>query len=682
MGDAFRYIFRFCCDPGFNDEAEIRALEQYVRQARIDDVAVFANVEEINTGHMTLQEQEVYLRLMERIRDMLAGMGVTLSVNHWHTVMHADLGKRMNPEQGFRPMVDVQGNEASLCVCPLCERWQRYIADIYARYAALEPSILWVEDDFRLHNHAPLVWGGCFCDEHMRLYAERAGKPLTRQEFLEGVLRPGTPHPYRKIWLDVSRETLLSAARAIGQAVRKVSASAKVGLMSSVPHVHAAEGRDWHALLYALAAGAPPVDRIHLPAYQEQAPGAYMAAFNRVSMLNRAFLPPETEVYPELENFPFSLFSKSRRFTRFQLLSALPLRLAGITLDLYDLNGNGIVWADGYQTMLRETKPYLNRLSARGAFAGERVGVRVLCSPDSAYTLHTQRGVSMEELYPQETFFAELLPALGIPMAYCPTPEIAGQVAAVSGQALRNWSPEVLRRLFADNFVILSADAVWTLLDMGLGDLAGIRSARWLKQDEGAYTYEQAVGDRVYGGRLHARASAALLCSDVLDVTYLPEAEVEVYTEFFDSYRRRAATGQAVVNGRVMVYPFGRLEAGVPPMLRNRVRQEILQDVLLRAGFSLPMVRDAAYMEPYCFRNGEALALYLINASTDDAGDVVLTACPDGQAEAISSQDADGRTLSPAPVPGGVALGLPVGSLETVWMQWGGTPPRKEDTAR
>lgn len=64
MGDAFRYIFRFCCDPGFNDEAEIRALEQYVRQARIDDVAVFANVEEINTGHMTLQEQEVYLRLM------------------------------------------------------------------------------------------------------------------------------------------------------------------------------------------------------------------------------------------------------------------------------------------------------------------------------------------------------------------------------------------------------------------------------------------------------------------------------------------------------------------------------------------------------------------------------------------------------------------------------------------
>ena len=235
MSDPFRYIFRFCCDPGFNDESELQSLDRYVREARIDDVAVFANVEELNTGHMTREEQDVYLRLMERVRDLLSGMGVTFSVNHWHSVMHADLGKRMDPSLGFRPMVDVEGNEAALCVCPLCEKWQRHIAGLYARYARLEPSILWVEDDFRLHNHAPLVWGGCFCEEHMRLYSERAGKTLTREEFLRGVLRPGPPHPYRKIWLDVSRETMLCAARAIGQAVRQASATAKVGLMSSVP---------------------------------------------------------------------------------------------------------------------------------------------------------------------------------------------------------------------------------------------------------------------------------------------------------------------------------------------------------------------------------------------------------------------------------------------------------------
>ena len=94
-----------------------------------------------------------------------------------------------------------------------------------------------------------------------------------------------------------------------------------------------------------------------------------------VSMLTRAMLPSETEVYPALEHFPFSLFSKSRRFTRFQLLSALPLDLAGITLDLYDLNGNGVVWEDGYQQMLHRTKPYLNALTRSGVFKEERLSL-------------------------------------------------------------------------------------------------------------------------------------------------------------------------------------------------------------------------------------------------------------------------------------------------------------------
>lgn len=460
-------------------------------------------------------------------------MGVTFSINHWHSVMHADLGKRMDPALDFRPMVDVEGNEAALCVCPLCEKWQRHIAGLYARYAQLEPSILWVEDDFRLHNHAPLVWGGCFCEEHMRLYSERAGKALTRKEFLRGVLGPGPPHPYRKIWLDVSRETMLSAARAIGQAVRQASATTKVGLMSSVPHVHAGRGPRLGMRCFARwAAGLPPVDRIHLPGYQERPPARTWRASTAWPCSTAPFCPGRPRCTRSWRTSPIRCFPNPGRFTRFQLLSALVLNLAGITIDLYDLNGNGIVWEDGYQDMLRDVKPFLNRLTALGVFAGERRGVHVLCSPDSSYTLHTTRGASMEELYPRETFFAQLLPALGIPAAYCLSPDIRGQVVAASGQVLRNWSAETLNRLFARNFVILDGDALWTLLDMGLGHLAGVESARWLTQDSGACAYEQAEEGHVYAGRTGARASAMIFCSDVLDVRYLPGTRVEGYTAF------------------------------------------------------------------------------------------------------------------------------------------------------
>ena len=673
MKEPYAYIFRFCCDPGFNDEAELKALRRYAREARVDDVAVFANVEELNTGHMTYGEQDAYLSLMRRVRDAMAEQGVSMSVNQWHSVMHADLGKRFRPEQSFRPMVDPNGRAASLCVCPLCAEWQNYIAGLYARYAALGPSIVWVEDDFRLHNHEPLAWGGCFCDEHMKLYSERAGKPLTREEFVQGVLQPGAPHPYRKIWLDVSRETMLSAARAIGEAVRTVSPSVRVGLMSSAPHVHAAEGRDWHALLKTLAAGQPPVDRIHLPGYQETSPAQYLHGFNMVSMLTKAMLPEDTLVYPELENYPFSLFSKSRRFTRFQLLSSLALAPDGITIDLYDLNGNGIVREDGYQDMLRETKPYLNALTASGVLRGRRRGVRVLYCPDSAYTVHTREGRSMEELYPQEAFFAALLPAMGVPCAYCCEPAaLSGEVVAASGQVLRNWDDGVIERLFAENFVILTGDAAEVLCDRGLGVLAGIESLRWMRQNEGEYTFEQVTNGRGYDGRLHARASAVISCSDALCVSYRPDAEVREYTAFYDSLRRRTAPCQTVVNGRVLIYPFGHFESptALPPMLFNRVRQEVLHDVLREAGFDAPVVRGAPYLEPYCFETERGLALYLVNGSSDAVPCVTLRGAPDGEASAFGSRDAAPSRVRPEPLYGARIYRRELPAMEALLLTW------------
>lgn len=667
--DAFQYIFRFCCDPGFNDSVEIPALLRYVDEACIDDVAVFANVEEINTGHMDFEEQDIYLKMMAQISALLAPKKITMSVNQWHSIMHADLGKTMRSGHAFRPMVDIEGNEASICVCPLCEEWQRYIALLYGRYAQLEPSILWVEDDFRLHNHEPLTWGGCFCEEHMKLYSQQAGRPVGREEFLRGVLQPGPPHPYRKIWLDISRETMLSAARAIAAGVRQMSAKAQIGLMSSAPQIHAAEGRSWHALLQTLAAGRPPVDRVHLPGYQEQAPAAYLQGVNMVSALTCAMLPADTEIYPELENFPFSLFSKSRRFTRFQLLSALPLRVKGITIDLYDLNGNGIVWEEDYQTMLRETKPYLNALAGLGVFGGRRLGVQVLYNQRSAYNLHTGQGKSMEELYPHETFFGGLLPAMGVPFAYCEAPVPEGDIVAASGQVLRNYTPEQIEALFAHNFVILSGDAAFTLVDMGLGHLAGLRKVSWMRQNSGEYAYEEVTNGKVYCGMHRARASAIISCSDVVRMEFAPEAKVEEYSALFNSYRRRTAPCEVVINKKVFVYPFGNFETpfSIPPMLLNNIRQGILQDILAQAGASFARVEGPVYLQPHLFETDEGKFLYLINGSTDTAEGFALAGVHGAQVITVfASHEAAPRRIKCRKIEQGTLVPLLLPSMEAV----------------
>lgn len=640
MPDAFRYCFRFCCDPGFNDALEIPKLLSFVEEALVDDVMVFVNVEEINTGHMDEAELTIWLDLLQRIKPLLDKRGVTLSVNHWHSLMHADLGKHFRMDQPFRAMVDPEGNTAELCVCPLDDRWRAYIAKIYAAYAALAPDTVWVEDDFRYHNHDPLHWGGCFCEEHMRRFSARAGEVLSRETFVAGLLRSGAPSPYRQIWLDECREGLEGAASAIEQAVHAVNPAVKIGLMSSVPYVHSAEGRVWKRLLSALSGPQnPPISRIHLPAYQELAPSQYLQAFHMVSLVNRALLSPETLVYPELENYPYSRFSKSRMFTRFQLLSSLALNLSGMTIDLFDLNGRGIIEKDGYQQMLSEVKPVLNAMNASGAFSKQRQGVCVLIDERASYTLQTKVGTRMEELYPEEVFWAGLLPAMGIPMYLGTRTEDAQGVCAVSGQYFRTLSPEQTERLFAENFVLLNGDALETLVDLRLGHLAGVSDARWMQQNSGAYTFEQVTNGNIYTGVPNARASCVISGSDALHVTYRPDADVAEYSAFYDSFRRRTAACETVVNNRVLVYPFGRFSGpqDIPPMLLNDVRQEILQDVLAASKrLHVPMMEENPYLVPYAFCEDETLYLYLVNGAMDAASGVSLRLCEPAGTYAVS----------------------------------------------
>lgn len=317
-------------------------------------------------------------------------------------------------------------------------------------------------------------------------------------------------------------------------------------------------------------------------------------------------------------------------------------------------------------------------------FKGERQGVRVLCSPQSAYTLHTPEGRRMEELYPNEAFWAGLLPAMGVPYAYCSDPApLAGQVVAAAGQVLRNWSAETLEKLFRNNFVLLTGDALETLCDRGLEGLAGVESARWLQQDSGAFAYEQVSGEREYCGRRHARASAVLVAGDALEVRYAPGAQVEEYTALYDSYRRRAAPCQAVVDGRVLIYPFGHLPEppAIPPMLLNSVRQAVLQDVLRAANAPFPMVVGQPYLEPYCFCDGAGLHLYLVNAATDpvDRAALAMRSAPE-QVRAFCSHRGEAERLPCRAHSGGVWVPLALPSMETALLTFSSSPLQEDPT--
>lgn len=613
---SYLYSLRFAVDPGWTDEFSLDLLPDYIRDARIDDVMVFANVEELNTGHTDLAERAAYRDLAERTGRIATAAGASMSINPWHTVMHGDYGKRLREGQSFRLMVDPEGREAQLAVCPRDDEWRDYLAELYAYYAAARPRFLWVEDDFRYHNHPPLAWGGCFCDEHVAEFSRRAGRPLTREEFVAGLLAPGDPHEFRAIWLETAREALERAAAAIRDAVHAVSPQTRLGLMTSVPAVHAAEGRRWAPLLEALSAPHAPAVRIHLPAYSERRPAEYLTLFHTISDLHRALLPREAEIYPELENFPYSRFAKSLAFTRFQLLSAQVLALHGMTLDLFDLNGSGLVPEDGYQAPLAATKDYLERTES--AFRLPRRGVVVLVSEDSSAAIHTAQGRSMTELYPREGFFGGLLGAYGVAFRYSTDASVSGEVVAVSGQLFRTLGAEATRALFAANRLILDAEAVDTLVDLGLGDLVAARAVSWSGDEDGEVTYEEAAPGTTLVGRPAARASTLLLGADIARIDY-DGTRVRAVTTLRAAAHADRGPGHVVVDDRVLVVPFGRVDplAGLVPMIRTTARRDLIHAELGRWDVDVPRVEGLADVAVYAYADDAFGTLYLVNASMD-----------------------------------------------------------------
>lgn len=618
---SYLYSLRLSLDPGWTDEAGLAVLPELIRSGRIDDVMVFANVEELNTGHTDEHERVRYRDLAERTAAVAGREGATMSLNPWHTVMHGDYGKQLRPGQDFRLMVDPNGRIASLAVCPRDPAWRQYIAGLYAYYAAAKPRFLWVEDDFRYHNHSPLEWGGCFCEEHLAEFSRRAGHPVTRAEFVAGMLAPGESHPYRRIWLETAREGLEEAAAAIREAVHEVSPDTRLGLMTSVPAVHASEGRRWGPLLAALSGHHPPAVRVHLPSYVERRPAEYLSLFHTIADLHRALLPAGAEVYPELENFPYSRFSKSLAFTRFQLLSAQVIAPDGMTLDFYDLNGNGPVLADGYQDVLAATRAVLDAGLASGVFARPRQGVAVLVSEDSSGALHTRQGDSLTELYPREGLFGALLGGYGIPFRYTTDTTLAGEIIAVSGQYFRTIGAAAARGLLERNRALLDAEAVATLLELGLGDLAGACSLTWTGCEDGVATYEQAADDLLLLGRPGARASVLLLGGDIAHIEY-EGGRVRDLTRLQGMGHSDAGHGHAVIDDRILVMPFGRFDPleALPAMLRTTLRQELLQQVLGGWDPGLVFLRGAADVVVYSYPDEEGKVLYLLNGSVDPLG--------------------------------------------------------------
>lgn len=604
--------------PDDLQDERIQEIVKHCLKYGFQNVMLFFNNEEFNVGHITKEELKPWIETIKKAKRVFIENGLTVSLNPWMELGHLDRMRPLKEGQNFTTMVDMNGYQCSLVACPWDEEWRKYYFDVLEYYLKeVEPEMLWIEDDFRLHNHYPMEYGGCFCRLHMQKYNEKLGANYTREQFVEKVFAKGGLTSERKAWLDVSRETILDLAKQIGDFVEKLGLKTRVGLMTSAPQSHCLEARDWTSFHENFCAGKEKINRIHLPCYDEITGKNYGILFDSVSMAIRSFIPEETYIYPELENGSFSNFTKDARFLRYQLESSIPLLPVGMTYDIYDFVAHCIDENIGYGDVIKSITPYMQGVLDLGLKFSNLTGVIVPIDENATY--HREVKSSWKDLYPDDFMAAAFLGSMGVNWKMSKEKSFVGETVILAYGAANNFTDEQLIRLFEDNFVIVDGNTVLNLEKRGLLRLISAKSAKTYEKCSAHQTYEQPVENVLVDGKRRFRASCLEKSGDFVKVEY--EGDVTVYSKTYNAEREEF--GLCGVSGKnFVVIPFV-LEGVLLDQFHPLRRQILCTEIKKHAS---PIVNTNVFaVRPYLYRFGEDYALMLVNGTVGNLAEIVLS---------------------------------------------------------
>ena len=530
--ERFDYVLRYQIDPEFHASDRIAELIDFCKKAKVAEVMMFIMPEELNTGHPTINEVMPYVAMLKQLKSFLDKDNIRLSLNPWTTINHASRGRQFKPGQNFTHMLGENGAVSDTCVCPLCRNWQEYLCEMYSYLTKeVQPVAIWIEDDFRLHNHdsESLGWGGCFCDLHLQRFSEKINRPVTRNEILEAVLAPGQPHPWRKLWMDLSRESLLIPAKKIRDAVNKANSSTRVGLMSSLPDEHSIEGRDWHALQDAIGRSPAFLTRPTMSPYTEEV-ALFVPPF--CSRHTLASLSGPLEIYPELENCPRTgPYAKSGAGNIWQCLHAATFGSDGISINHFDVMGNGTSLDPKYWEYLAKAKPQLDSLVKLGIDDRNSQGVKVLFNSQVAASRHCITTNSFAELKNSSYLWSHMFFVLGIAHKYCSEIKNDGTPYAVNDQTLRAFDDHEIEALLRCP-VLLDACSVNILVERGFGPLIGITRSQWSSPDKSSFSYESILeNDASIFGLANPRMTIQRCFNRMLDMTATQDAQIKSWIQ-------------------------------------------------------------------------------------------------------------------------------------------------------
>lgn len=205
-------------------------------------------------------------------------------------------------------MMDADGTVAEYCFCWWGENFRKYTFDAIKKYAAVKPYAVWIDDDLRPRNHAP-VQNACFCDNCIAKFNKRYGTDFTRETLVHEINFGDVV--WRERYMDFVREGMYDFTYALCSAICEVMPDVYIGLQQTEYYNYIEGGANCIYKAIYDATGREPLSRPGGGAYDDHNPLDFTEKGIKMLKQFRELPSYVKEIRPEIENLPHVAFGKS-----------------------------------------------------------------------------------------------------------------------------------------------------------------------------------------------------------------------------------------------------------------------------------------------------------------------------------------------------------------------------------
>ena len=310
-------------------------------------------------GLPPLARQRESARLLVEAAAAMRAIGVAPGIQISSTIGHSDLIANDFSGIAWGTMVGADGVKAKYSNCPRQPDFLKYLHDMAAAFAACKPSSVWLDDDLRLSNHAPVA-AGCYCETCVAAFNQQVKGAFTREALVAALAKGEGAVALRKKWVAFGQESLAGVARAVAQGVHEVSPQTRMGFQHCGPAA-LVNGSDWAPVFKALhdVSGLPVGSRPGAGFYTDYEPrGMIVKAFDLARQIGR--LPDYVDrIAPEVENFRHCATGKTAHGMAVESMLDLAVGGNGLTYEIVGCQHEPMAWyANTYMSELSVWRPF------------------------------------------------------------------------------------------------------------------------------------------------------------------------------------------------------------------------------------------------------------------------------------------------------------------------------------